>query len=330
MQLREHSASVKSHAPTNVADGHHMPILTPDERLESPRQAASHTSSWASRTEMLLGGVLTLFWTHGHLIMLWMLQPIRMYNRPHPRIPPLACSVLLPRLFRNGRILHCHATKLRVLLELLPLAPALSVGSAAVRPAPAVQTLVVQPASRASSSPPPVASAKAFPSEQHPGGTSQSSWPPLQRHSSAPLSARLLRQTQVLREEIPSIAEPGSSTGARARKDALDAADAAAPEADIIHIQDKMDKLKPEQLDGVNRLPLGPDPDEFARFASSCQLVVAETLTKTDVKRYHKFYSTTWSADGFRCCANVSVLLSSKVNQPTVPPWNFFMPSSNR
>ncbi|CAB1114926.1 unnamed protein product [Ectocarpus sp. CCAP 1310/34] len=86
----------------------------------------------------------------------------------------------------------------------------------------------------------------------------------------------------------------GSSTGARVWKDALDAADGAAAEADIIHIQDKMDKLKPEQLDGVNRLPLGPDPDEFARFASSCQLVVAEILTKTDVKRQHNFHFTTW------------------------------------
>ncbi|CAB1115660.1 unnamed protein product [Ectocarpus sp. CCAP 1310/34] len=86
---------------------------------------------------------------------------------------------------------------------------------------------------------------------------------------------------------------PLSSTGARARQEALDAADAAAAEADTIRIQDKMDKLKPEQLDSVTRLPLGPDPDEFSRFAPSCKGVVTEILKKSDVKRKQTFKSST-------------------------------------
>ena len=89
---------------------------------------------------------------------------------------------------------------------------------------------------------------------------------------------------------------PLSSTGARTRQEALDAADAAAAEADTIRIQDKMDKLKPEQLDSVTRLPLGSDPDEFARFASSCKGVVTEILNKSDVKRKQTFASSTWVA----------------------------------
>ncbi|CAB1100144.1 unnamed protein product [Ectocarpus sp. CCAP 1310/34] len=87
---------------------------------------------------------------------------------------------------------------------------------------------------------------------------------------------------------------PLSSTGERARQEALGAADAAAAEADTISIQDKMDKLKPEQLDSVTRLPLGPDADEFARFASSYKGVVTEILNKNDVKRKQTFNSFTW------------------------------------
>lgn len=88
---------------------------------------------------------------------------------------------------------------------------------------------------------------------------------------------------------------PLSSTGARERQEALDIAAAEAAEADLIRIQNKMDSMKPEQLDAVNRLPLGSDPDEFARFAASCRGVVAEILRKSDVKRKQSFDSPKWA-----------------------------------
>ena len=89
---------------------------------------------------------------------------------------------------------------------------------------------------------------------------------------------------------------PLSSTGAAERQEALDAAAAEAAEADLIRIQNKMDNMKPEHLDSVIRLPLGSDPDEFSRFASSCQGVVAEILRKSDVKRKQSFNSSTWAS----------------------------------
>ncbi|CAN0577282.1 unnamed protein product, partial [Ectocarpus sp. 12 AP-2014] len=50
MQLREHSAAVKSHARAHAVSGQPTSSVPLDERVESPRHSASHASTSASRT----------------------------------------------------------------------------------------------------------------------------------------------------------------------------------------------------------------------------------------------------------------------------------------
>ncbi|CAB1120181.1 unnamed protein product [Ectocarpus sp. CCAP 1310/34] len=289
MQLREHSAAEKSHAPAHTVMDHPTSSLPLDERVESPRHAASHASTLASRTEMLLEQVLTL------------LRAIQVVDaaahaNAQPPVPSHAPSVPPPGPSSSPPThltpLQDHASSLsgapvgrEVRAETaaratsgssssatrsatVPVGPAVA-PSASTAPALLQQPLVVSPHSLQR------ASVLIDPNS----ATGHIVEPPGQAASPLPQDDAGL---------------PLTSTRARARQEALDAADAAATEADIIRIQDKMDKLKPEQRDSIIRLPLGPDPDEFARFASSCKGVVTEILNKSDVKRKQTFNSSTW------------------------------------
>ncbi|CAB1111945.1 unnamed protein product [Ectocarpus sp. CCAP 1310/34] len=280
MQLRERSAAVKSHAPAHAVIDHPTSSLPSDEPVESPRHAASHASTSASRTEMLLEQVLTLLRAN-------QVVDAAADANVQPPVPPHAPSGHhLPHLLPHQRVWHRCKTTLRSFRELLwdaMFVPKPLPGprqhhrhqprgrrqyrsslrwhsQPSTAPALLQQPLVV--------SPPPLQRASVLIDPD--SATGHIVEPPSQAASPVPQDDAGL---------------PLSSTGARARQEALHAADAAAAEADTIRIQDKMDKLKPEQLDSVTRLPLGPDPDEFARFASSCKGVVTEILNKSDVKR---------------------------------------------